>query len=139
VRQKPVMEAWVGRSQAAAIRCAMRGEEGGWFRAKIAEIQAVLDAAPVTYETEGLGDARRVVVHYFGPSVDVWLVELDRGAALDAPEDYQSQAYGYTALYGLGWEGAEAGWVCLPEILAAGLELDLHWTPKTVAEMTEKA
>ena len=134
LKQKPVLEAWVNPSQAAAIRAGLRGEEGAHFRERLAAVQAELDAAPLTYETDGQGDAARVVAHYFGPSVDVWLIELDKGAPGDAEEDYQSQIYGYAALHGQGWEGAEAGYISLAGVLAAGLELDLYWTPRTVGE-----
>jgi hypothetical protein len=49
-------------------------------------------------------------------------------------EQEQHQAFG---LVSLGYE-PELGYISLPEILKAGAELDLHWTPTTVGEILEK-
>ena len=135
MKQKPVMQHFINRHQAQAINAAMRGEERAHFARKIAELQAIVDAMPVTYETEAAGIADPVCsLHYFRGSVDVWLTELDKGAPGDTIAEYQCQAFGLTDL---GY-GPELGYVCLPEILSAGLEIDLHWTPQTVSQILAK-
>jgi hypothetical protein len=136
MKQRKIIEAWMSRGQAACVRSILRGEEGDWMRGKLAEMQAVVDGMPVTGETDGQGDAAMVGLHFFRGSADVWLTELDKGCPDDEPEDYQSQAFGLVDL-GQGW-GAEMGYVSVPEILGAGLELDLHWTPVTVGELRAK-
>jgi hypothetical protein len=75
-----------------------------------------------------------VHLHYFRGSCDVWLTELDKGAPDDEADDYQSQAFGLTDL---GY-GPELGYVSIPEITRAGMELDLHWKPVTVGEIMAK-
>jgi hypothetical protein len=136
MKQKPVLQSFIGPRQAACIRSLMRGEEGEWFRAKIQELQALVDSMPVTYDTEPQDETQTAApavarLHYFGGSdVDAWIVELDKGAADDTPEDYQSQAWGKVDL----GCGAELGYVSIPELLNAGLELDLHWQPRPVSE-----
>ena len=133
-KQKPVLSSFVGRSQASAIRSAMRGEEGDWFRSKMKEMQAIIDGMPVSYETDGDGKPKVAQLHYFGGNSDAWIVELDKGSPDDTPEDYQSQAWG---MVDLGY-GAETGYVSIPELLANGLELDLYWKPKTLDEIKDK-
>lgn len=119
------------RSQAAAIHCILRGEEAEYMRAKVAELQNVIDSMPVTYETEGKEKIARL--HYFRGSCDAWIVEVDKGSPDDAPEDYQAQAWG---MVDLGY-GPEMGYVSIPELLAAGMELDLHYKPQTLDEIRQ--
>ncbi len=89
--------------------------------------EAAEDRIATDRETAAPAVAR---LHYFGGSADAWIVELDCGAADDTPADYQRQAWGKVDL---GW-GAELGYVSIPELLSAGLELDLHWQPRPVSE-----
>jgi hypothetical protein len=132
MKQKPILTHFLCSGQAACIHSAMRGEEGQWFRAKIAEMQALIDSMPVTYETENTPPAEKLArMHYFAGGADVWLIELDKGNPNDTDEDYQRQAFG---VVDLGY-GPELGYVCLPEILAAGLELDLHFTPRALPDL----
>ncbi len=135
MKQKPVLQSFIGPRQAACIRSLMRGEEGEWFRAKIQELQALVDSMPVSYETEPSENTPYVAptvarLHYFRGSADAWIVELDCGAADDTPADYQRQAWGKVDL---GY-GAELGYISIPELLNAGMELDLHWQPRPVSE-----
>lgn len=135
VKQQPVLKAFIGRSQASAIRSAMRGEEGDWFRAKVRDLQTLIDSMPVSYQTEGQEMAEKVAsLHYFGPRFDAWIVELDKGHPADEPQDYQTQAFG---MVDLGY-GPEFGYISIPEMLANGMELDLHWRPKPLGEIREK-
>jgi hypothetical protein len=135
MKQKPILTSFMGPQQAACIRSAMRGEEGAWFRAKVQELQTLVDSMPVTYETEPQDETQTAApavarLHYFRGHIDAWIVELDKGSPDDAPEDYQAQAWGKVDL---GY-GAESGYISLPELLAAGMELDLHWHPRPIAE-----
>jgi hypothetical protein len=130
MKQKNIRR-FMGRSQAAAIHCCLRGEEADYFRAKLRHLQEVVDNMPVTYETQEAGASAFARLHYFRGGCDAWIAELDAGAPDDAPEDYQSQAWG---MVDLGY-GPEIGYVSIPELLAAGMELDLYWKPQTLAEI----
>ena len=131
MKQKPVLTAFIGRGQAACIRSLLRGEEGAWYRERVAALQAVVDAMPTTYETDGQGDAAVARLHYMWGSVDAWVTELDMGAKGDTDADYQRQAFG---MVDLGY-GPELGYINIPELLANGLEVDLTWVPKAIGEI----
>ena len=128
---KPAIQAFIGHEQASVIRAGMRGEEGQYYKDKIKEIDAILDRMPKTGETDGQGDNAIAYLHYFKGSADAWITELDKGAPDDEPEQYQSQAFG---LADLGY-GPELGYVSIPELLKAGMEIDLHWTPRAIKEI----
>jgi hypothetical protein len=130
MKQQAILKAFVGPCQAAAIRAAMRSEEAEWFKGKIGELQAVVDSMPVTYETQDQEAPALARLHYFSGPCDAWIVELDKGAADDTPEDYQAQAWGKVDL---GY-GGEIGYISIPELLSAGMELDLHWQPRPVRD-----
>jgi hypothetical protein len=125
---------FIGRRQMRVIIDLMAGEEGEWFHGKMIELAAQIEAMPQTYQQDGLGDQAIAHLHYFTAGTDVWITEKDMGSADDSPEEAQWQAFG---MVDMGY-GPETGYVCLPEILAAGAEIDLHWTPKTLAEIKAK-
>ena len=81
---------------------------------------------PKTYEQDGLGEEAVVHLHYFTGSADWWITEKDS----DPDGEGQVQAFGLADLF---QDGGELGYISLVEILAAGAELDLHWTPKPLA------
>ncbi len=117
-----------GRAQRSAIHTAMRGEEGQFFREKLETLRQLWNAMPATYESVAKGRAALVQFHFFTASADWWIVEKDT----DPDGAGQIQAFG---IADLGY-GPELGYISLPEILAAGAEMDLHWTPRTLAELT---
>ena len=131
MKQRNVLDWFMGAGQKAAIRHALRGEEKNWFQAKLQELQTLVDGMPITGETDGQGPDAVVHLHYFGGSCDAWITELDMGCLDDEPDQYQSQAFGRVDL---GW-GGELGYVSIPELLAAGMELDMHWQPITLKEV----
>jgi hypothetical protein len=133
MKQRPILKAFVCPAQAFCIRSAMQGEEGDYFRAKVHELQTVVDSMPVTYETEGSDEPRIAQLHYFGGCVDAWIAELDKGSPNDPPEAYQSQAWGKIDL----GCGPELGYISIPDLLRQGLELDLHWKPKPLSDCGE--
>ena len=70
-----------------------------------------------------------VYLHYFKGNMDWYITEKDM------IEEEQNQAFGYADL-GLGF--GELGYISLIELAENGVELDLHWTPKTLREVKEK-
>lgn len=124
------LRGFIGRSQIIVLSDLARGgEECQYFRHLLTNLAATVACMPATHESTGT--EAKAYLHYFTPGADFYIVEKDIGCATDEPEDYQSQAYG---LADLGY-GPELGYISLPEILAAGAELDLCYTPQTIAEI----
>ncbi len=109
-------------AQRHALGDALRGEEGEWFTAKLAEVAAVIEGMPTTYQTDGTDAV--VYLHYFTGGCDWYITEKDVDGGVD-------QAFG---IADLGY-GGEMGYISIREIVATGAELDLHWTPKPKSQI----
>ena len=118
---------FISAQQLGIIRSLRRSEEGEWFRAKLAELEALTDAMPKVYEQDGMGERATVHLHYFTGSQDWYVTEKDI-----APE--QHQAFGL-ADFG---DGGELGYISIAELIACNVELDLHWTPRTLGECRKR-
>lgn len=130
---RDILYHFIGASQGAAIGAALRGEEGQFFRDKLDELAEIVRAMPKTGETDGLGENAIVHLHYFKGGADWFITEKDMGSPDDAPEDRgkQLQAFGWAEIVpGCG----EYGYISIEELIENNVELDLYWTPKTVAE-----
>jgi hypothetical protein len=100
----------------------LRGEERAFFREKLLALVQTLATMPVTYAQDGLGDEAVVHLHYFFGGCDWWITEKDVEGGID-------QAFG---LVDLG-HGPELGYISIRELVRMrGMDLDLHWTPKTL-------
>jgi hypothetical protein len=125
------LRGFIGTSQLEVLGDACRGEEGTFFRAKLAECGERVSTMPKTYEQDGKGHQAVVHLHYFAGACDWWITERD----VNPDGEGQTQAFG---LASLGHE-PELGYICIPELLEAGAELDLYWTPKTLKEVRDLA
>ena len=114
---------FIPRGEAAAIAEGLQGEETDYFAALITDYAERIRTAPRTYDQDGLGQAAIVHFHYFRGSQDWYITELDSD-----PE--QHQAFGLANLFR---DGGELGYISIPELVRAGVELDLHWTPKPLS------
>lgn len=119
------LRGFVGKAQLSALSEAMRGEEKEFFFGKVVELADTIRAMPETYGQDGLGDQAIVHLHYFKGAMDWYVTEKDS-------EPEQLQAFG---LADLGEGYPELGYIGLVELAGAGVELDLYWTPKTLAEI----
>lgn len=119
---------FLSASQVQAIAYGMGGEESQWFCDKIVAVGAMIDAMPATYQQEGLGNEAIVSLHYFKGSADFWITERDS----DPDGEGQNQAYGFSDLYG---DSGELGYVSIAELISCGVELDLHFKPRTLREV----
>ena len=117
----PLLKQFIGKSQLSAIGMGIRGEEGQFFKDKLIEIANVIQTMPKTYGQDGMGDKAIAYLHYFKGTGDWHITEKDM-------EDEQLQAFG---LANLG-QGDELGYISIQELIDAGVELDLYWTPKTI-------
>jgi hypothetical protein len=115
---------FIGKSQIRAMLSVLKSEEHQFMLDKIKEVSTTIETMPKTYQQDGLGQKAIVHLHYFFRGMDWHITEKDM-------EDEQLQAFG---LADLGY-GAELGYIWLGEITEAGAELDLYWTPKTLAEV----
>jgi len=118
---------FIGGPELCVIKEAMRGEEGQWFIDKVMSLASLVEGMPKSYETNGQGDAAIVQLHYFKGSHDWYVTEKDS----DPDGDGQLQAFGLV----INSYGPELGYICLKELIACKVELDLHWQPKTLAEV----
>lgn len=118
----PLLKRFIGGAQLSAISSAMRGEEGQFFRDKLIEVANVIQTMPKTYGQDGMGDDAIAYLHYFKGAGDWHITEKDM-------EDEQLQAFGLADLFG---DGGELGYISIEELIGAGVELDLYWTPKTL-------
>lgn len=123
-------EQFIGSAQRLVMLRAMGGEERQHFFDLAVDYAERIKAMPSTYETDGQGDAAIVHLHYFKGACDWWITEKDS----DPDGEGQIQAFG---LASLGY-GAELGYISIKELIEAGVELDLYWTPTPLAEIKAK-
>ena len=103
------------------------------FDEPIMRLARTIIAMPRTGQTDGQGDQAVAHLHYFAPSADWWITELDVGSPDDGPGFHQHQAFGLADM-GMGFP--ELGYISINELTStvpstplAQIELDLHWTP----------
>ena len=87
----------------------------------------IVTRMPKTYETDGAGDNAMAYLHYFSSNCDWFITEKDE----DSDGEGQIQAFG---LADLGY-GGELGYISIAELIALNVELDLHFTPSTLAQI----
>ncbi len=123
-----ILKMLTGPEQYEVITDAMLGEEGDAFIEIIDRVYATWEQMPKTYETADQGRETIAHLHFFVGSCDWWIVEKDA----DTDHAGQVQAFGIADL-GMGYR--ELGYISIPELLANGAELDLHYRPKTIGEI----
>jgi hypothetical protein len=126
-RKKIQLPEIMPRAQGRAVAQLLKGEEGEWFRAKLDELLAIANAIPRSYETDGQGSRATARLHYFTGGCDWWITELDA----DTDGEGQAQAFGMADI----GSGPEVGYISLVELCESRAEIDLHWTPATLAEI----
>ena len=117
------LQRFITPAELETIGSACRGEEREFFKAKLVELADLVGSMPVTYETDGQGDQATAFLHYFTSDCDWYIVERDS-------EEEQHQAFGLACI----WE-QELGYISIQELIEAGAELDLYWTPKTLGQV----
>jgi hypothetical protein len=104
----------------------IRGEERAAAIEIVERLAATIETMPTTYQTDGQGDAVKVILHYFHGGCDWHIIEKDVDGGT-------SQAFG---LANLG-NGAELGCISIDELTQHHIELDFYWTPKTLGEIKQ--
>lgn len=121
---------FIGTAQTWALVNGCKGEEKEFFKGKILEMAETISNMPKSYETDGQGNNAVAHLHYFTGSWDWYITEKD----VDSDGQGQIQAFGMVD----GYE-CEMGYISIKEITRAGAELDMHWTPRTLRQIKEKA
>lgn len=125
-----LLACFINPAQLRTMRTLARGEEGAFFVGKMKELTQTFTTMPKPYKSDGQGDNAVAVLHYFGRGGGDWyIVERDSS-------DEQHQAFGVACLSG---EYPEKGYISIAELIASGIELDLHWTPKKLCEIEAMA
>jgi hypothetical protein len=119
------MKDYVSASQGGAIREGFFGEEGEYFEGKLQELSDIIRNMPSTGETDGKGDEAIVYLHYFHGGFDWYITEKD---CVEGEPQYQ--AFGYADM---GFP--ELGYISIYELIENGVQLDMHWTPRTLREV----
>ena len=97
---------------------------------KLIDLAQQIDTMPKTYEQDGKGDQAIAHLHYFTGASDWYITEKDMDGGIQ-------QAYGYAILNGDN-ECAEVGYISIEELTRHGAELDLHFAPRSLAEIKAK-
>jgi hypothetical protein len=125
------MQYFMPKAERYVLAEALKGEEGDYIADLILANARVITDMPVTYGQDGLGSNAIVHLHYFTGTCDWYITEKDQGDGTDDKSQYQ--AFGYA---NLGDDDcAEMGYISIQELIEAGVELDLYWTPKRLKEV----
>jgi len=128
-----LLKDFIGKSQLAAIKQGMVGEEKQYFFDKMVEIACLVGVMDSTYDQNGKGDDAIAWLHYFKGGCDWWITEKDKG---DPDTPGQHQAFGWADLNDP--QNAELGYISINELLQCGVELDMHWEPRPLSKVKER-
>jgi hypothetical protein len=103
------LKKFMGNNQVEVIKELSKGEEGEYFEEVAEKLVSTFKTMPKTYGQDGKGDDAVVYLHY--------------------------QAFG---MANMGYAYAELGYINIEELKANNVELDFHWTPKTIGEIKAK-
>jgi hypothetical protein len=123
----PAIRPFLSSLQLATLVEHFRSEEKNYFFETVISLAALIETMPKTYEQDGLGDTAIVSLHYFLGNSHFYITEKDREGGVD-------QAFGFVVLNG-DTQNAELGYISIAEIVRHRAELDLHFSPCTLAEI----
>lgn len=118
----------MGDQQRRAVVSGLKGEERDYFVETLNRIAKTFADMPHTYQQDGKGDEAVAYLHFFRGGADWYITERDKSGGELAST--HTQAFGLADLFG---DGGELGYINLDELAEAGVELDFHWQPKTLA------
>ncbi len=120
---------YMPQSQAQCFIEGLRGAEHKYYEDVANKLAQVIKSAPSIYETDGLGEDVKPVLHYFYGNIDIYITEIDRSGS--------NQHFGYTSL-GMGY--LEAGYIDLEPIFRTVplLNLDFNYNPETISTYRNK-
>lgn len=118
-------------------------EEYKFFQDKVKELHDIIISMPKTYQTDGQENSAIAYLHYFMSGGDWYMTEKDKGDGKIGKDGLgeQVQAFGYNVVDFVEFPYAKNNYFSIPEIdklhfkFPNPLQLDLYWTPKTLAEI----
>lgn len=126
-----VLTPFMPRMELSVLRLSLKGEEGAFFASKLQELANVVHAMPKTYETDDKDAADvQVHLHYFKGGSDWYITEKDKSGK------GTEQCFGYSVLNG-DIECAELGYISIDELVRHGVELDLYWQRRSLADVQQ--
>lgn len=117
---------FVSPEQMAALAQIMRGEEKEYFAELITSLHSRLESMPRIYDQDGKGDDATAYLHYFKGGADWYITERDTS-------EEQLQAFGLACI-----QCEELGYISITELIRCNVELDLHFTPKTLKQIKQE-
>ena len=123
------LKKFMSRPQIAALLHGFQGEEGEHFETLLLEYARRIEEMPKTYEQDGLEDPM-AFLHYFMGESDFYITEKDMS-------EEQLQAFGFAILNG-DLQSAEMGYISIKELIEIGMELDLHFAPKSIGAIKKE-
>lgn len=120
----------LGEYQSLRSNLSSTCEEHKFFEDKVCEMYFRIQEMPKSYDQKDKCDDAVAHLHYFYNGCNWYIIEKD----VDTDGEGQIQAFG---LADLGY-GSELGYISIKELTECGVQLDLHFTPKTVKEIQEK-
>jgi hypothetical protein len=115
--------------QLAALEQLSRGEEGEYFLKLVVDLAARIRSVPAIDQGPEVTNDSPVVLHYVFQGSDWYVFELQH-----VPEDDVVLGFGW-AILGGDYQMAELGCISVSELLTCGVELDLHFAPKTLGQV----
>lgn len=126
-----VVRPFVSRQQFLVMEELSRtSEEKEFFQEKLLEYANRIAGMAKSYEQDGKGEEAVVFLHYFHGGSDWYITEKDQDGGVQ-------QAFGYAVLNG-DEQNAELGYISIEEMTGLGVELDLHFDPRTLGEVKRK-
>jgi hypothetical protein len=118
---------FVGDHQFEALAKGLRSEEGNHFADVMKTLAIRIDAMPKTYEQDGKGNAAIAYLHYSMNGSDWYITEKDKDGGV-------YQAFGLAAL-NMPITDGELGYICIGELVANNVELDLYFQPVAIGKL----
>ena len=115
--------------QLATLEQLSKGKEGEYFRGLVVALDAHIRSIPAMDQGPEVTNDSTVMLHYFYQGSDWYIFELQHVA-----EDDVVLGFGW-AILGGDYQMAELGCISVSELLACGVELDLHFAPKTLGQV----
>ena len=125
------MQGFLPLTEMQAIIHGCRGEEGDHFREILREFGHRIYTMPTTYQQDGKGNQAVAYLHYFHGGMNWYITEKD----IDTDGEGQRQAFGWASIGG----EFELGYIDIHGLVSAGVELDLHFEPKTLEALGMKS
>jgi hypothetical protein len=113
--------------QLAAMGQLCRGEEREFYKNKFLSLSELIESMPVTRQQDGKGKNSIAYLHYFAGGSDWYITEKDIKGGIQ-------QAFGFASI-NAPIQSGEFGYISIMELAAAGVELDLYFTPKPLNEI----